>query len=353
MRKHLASGAPLDLLYGAKRGGKPFTREDLIDFSKKAKAAKKKYGSSKRGVPVKQLISASRSIDIERARKQITTATLYRLVNSKDGMVLHFRVSASAESKFKHHQVKIRLDEWADYLTSTKTYQKSAKKILAGRISFECDCGRHQYWYRYIATIGGFAIKPLEYAFPKIRNPKLTGSCCKHVLKTFAVLQGPVVARMVAKELEKQAQAIGFGDDKNTAGRYLQKDELEEAANESEQAKSVDKSLAGKAFGLFQRAKQGMKQKMAETSVAKKLKQMRTERAAYKKIATQEKKIREKAERKNEQMSTDLLKANLHTALLKAAYKDNIPQKEAIKQFAKANNRPVKEIGKLAEDMEI
>jgi hypothetical protein len=351
MRKHLASGAPMDLLHGVNRQGKAFTRDDLVKFGKATKDAKQKYGFNKRGVPVKQLIASSLTADIMRAKQQIRTATLYRLFNSKDGMILHFRVTASKNSRLQHHQVKIRLDEWSNWITSTKSYKTIVNKILSGRISFECDCGRHQYWYRYIATVGGFAIKPLEYAYPKIRNPRLTGCCCKHVLKAFSVLQGPVVSRMVEKEVEKQAKAIGFGDDKAGAGRFLQKDELDKLEKESRQAKDVDKSMATKAFGMFQRAKQGIKQKMSETSVMKSLNQMRSERAAYKKIATQEKRSREKAERENQQMSKDLLKANLNTALLQAAYRDNVPREKAIEKFAKANDISVRDANKLAEDI--
>jgi len=355
MRKHLASGAPLDILYGVNKynGNKPFTRDDLISFGKETKKAKSRFGFNERGVTSKQLIKASRAIDIDRARSEIRAATLYRLFNSKDGMVLHFRVTAGPDSIDRYHQVKIRLDEWTDYVTSTKVFSKSTKNILAGRISFECDCGRHQFWYRYVATIGGFAIKPLEYAYPKIKNPKLTGCCCKHVLKVLWALQGQVVAKVVQKEVEKHAQAVGFGDDKAVAGRFLKGDETDKLEADSLQANGVDKSIASKAFGLFRAAKEGIKKKMADASVVKALKQLKGERSIFKEIASREKSLRQKTEKENAQVSADLLKARLHAALLQAEYKDKITRKEAIKKFAKDTQTPIEDVSSLAKDIKI
>jgi hypothetical protein len=354
MRKHLASGAPMSLLYGGTwQGDKivPFTRDDLIRFGKAAKASKKQFGSSKRGVTARQLIGASLSIDIMRAKSQIRSAILYRMFNGKDGMILRFRVTASPESEFQYHQVKIRLDEWSDSITTTKSYRKIAKKVLEGRISIECDCGRHQYWFRYIATIGGFAIHPLEHSYPKIRNPKLTGSCCKHVLKVFAAMRGAQVYNKVLKEIEVQAKAIGYGDDKT--GRFLKKDEIDKLEKESKQVKAVEKSLASKAFGLFRRAERGIKQKMAETNVAKALSKLRNQSTAYKQIAKTERKVREKAEKQNQKMSKDLVKSKLHAALLQAEYKDKIPIKKAISKFAKTNDLSVKDVEAMAKDINI
>ncbi|MDY0042593.1 MAG: hypothetical protein RBS57_19970, partial [Desulforhabdus sp.] len=74
MRRHLANGAPLDLLFGVRPDGTPFTVEDLKAFDKRAQAVRKKFKAVQRGVQIDQLISASRSVDIQRANQQIRNA---------------------------------------------------------------------------------------------------------------------------------------------------------------------------------------------------------------------------------------------------------------------------------------
>lgn len=55
--------------------------------------------------------------------------------------------------------------------------------------------------FRYLATIGGFALDPYEEAFPKIRNPKLIGVCCKHMVKTIGIMQSPLIRKRVEAEM--------------------------------------------------------------------------------------------------------------------------------------------------------
>ena len=352
MRKHLASGAPLEMLYGVNAKGKPFTVEDLKRFDKATKRAKKRFGFNQSGVPINQLIASSHADDIHRA-KRIRSATLYRFINSKDGVILRFRVTAGPKSKYQHHQVQIRLEEWTDWITSTAPFEKIARMILDGRVSFECDCGRHQYWYRYLATVGGFAIKPLEYSYPKIRNPKLVGCCCKHVLKVFATIQGPAVRRMIINEMKKHAETIGFGGDKKGANRFLRKDEADTVERSSVRKKGLSRSAARKAFEKYRKAKKGIRKKMEEQESKDALKRLEVEKTTYKKIARMEQKAREKEKRAREQAEKDVLKFKLSTALMKAVYKDNIPKEDAMKTFADENKMSIKDVEKLAEGISL
>ncbi len=346
MRKHLASGAPLSLIYGVNADGTPFTTDDLKRFDKRAQAVRGKYKMTGQGVPAYQLIAASRAVDIERSKKEIRNATFYRIFNSKSGVVLHFRVSASQQSKFQHHQVRVRLEEWTDWLTSTKSFNKAAKKTLNGRISFDCDCGRHQFWYRYVATIGGFALRPLENAYPKIRNPRLTGACCKHVLKALATLRTPVVQRIVSDEMKKTADKIGFGDDNSVATRFLKGKELKKATRAGSAARSVSQKEAREAFKIYQGAKKGIRKKMSEKKSVDALEKLKLEKAVYKQIA-------KKAQREKDALSQNLLREKLNSSLLMAVYRDKIPKEQAMKAFAKEHQLPMKEVEGLAEGINI
>lgn len=353
MRKHLASGAQLSLLYGVKPDGTAFTADDLKKFDKQAQRHRQKFGAGKKGVRVDQLIASSRTDDIERSRKHIRNATFYRIFNSKSGVLLHFRTSAGPGSEYTHHQVKIRLDEWEDWLTSTVKFNKAAKNILNGRISFDCDCGRHQFWYRYVATIGGFAVSPLEHSYPKIRNPKLTGACCKHVLKVLATLRGPAVQRMIMAEMKKEAEKIGFGDDRSAANRFLTKKELATAARSSAAVQAADRKKAAAAFRDYRQAKKGIFKKMKEPKTVEAFKKLQKDKAAsdlraatMEKIARHEQAGRERAER-------DALLGNLQGHMALSVYRDKMTKADAIASFAKSNDMPVGEVEKLAENINI
>ena len=65
-----------------------------------------------------------------------------------------------------------------------------------GKLKFECDCGRHDYWYRYIATIGKYNYGIDESRYPSTRNPNVTGVACKHALR---VMKHVTSAHMLAK----------------------------------------------------------------------------------------------------------------------------------------------------------
>ena len=353
LRKHLASGADLSLLYGRKPDGTTFTADDLKDFAKQAKTFRQKNNVSGSGVRPEQLIASSLAIDIERCKIQIRTATLYRIFSGKAGVVLHFRTPASAGSKYKSHQVKIRLDEWNDYVTTNMPFNAAAKRVLAGRISFDCDCGRHQYWYRYMATIGGYALRPLENAYPKIRNPKLSGACCKHTLRALLSLKGAVVIKMVGEEMRKAAEQIGFGDDMPAVSRFLAGQQMQKLSRSAASVKVPTSAEAKKAFDQYQKAKKGFKKKMGETKTISAIDKMKAEREAYKAVATKESQARKAAEKKEKDLSSALIKEQLKTALLMGIYRDKKKRDDVISQFAKDNGMDQAAAVDLAKDVNV
>lgn len=213
--KHIRSGQELVLQYG-QYGAKRYTLKDLKKFDK---AIKQREGHTKtNGVPLMALERISDSEDITRS-KFVRNATLYKI----DGNILFFRVTGNSKPQY---QVRIQLEEWQKGIRDAHTnIHTVARKVAEGRISFDCQCGRHQYWYRYLACIGGFALdEPAEQDFPKIRNPGLKGCCCKHVLKVLRVLKSLPVQRFIVAELEKGSKKKGFGSSK--AARLLEDIEL-------------------------------------------------------------------------------------------------------------------------------
>lgn len=151
----------------------------LKKFEKAVKGLQKQYGV-KGGISPRSIINRSRKVDLQRASREIYSVHAYRY--EKDGTI-HFRTNASRKYGASHHIVSVQFLDFQAALNGGNLTNKLALSVLRGAVKFDCDCGRHRFWYRYIATVGGFAYGKPEVAFPKIRNPELTGLGCKHVLR--------------------------------------------------------------------------------------------------------------------------------------------------------------------------
>lgn len=217
--------AKLVLAYGTKGDTWERSLSQLSDLANRIEARKSKFESGVKGVVVQDLVRISLPADKQRA-KDISAATLFKFA----GNMLHFRVTASGETPKapSHYLVRVRLEDWHDAVknsSGSNSFLLAAKRASQGHVSFDCGCGRHEFWYRYLATIGGFSLNPEEHVFPKIRNLHLKGCCCKHTLKTLMVLQGPVIQGRIAKEMEAEAKRKGFGSKKS---KYLSPDEIDQ-----------------------------------------------------------------------------------------------------------------------------
>lgn len=260
LRKNIRSGTNLVLAYGRKGLTVEFTIDDLKRFVAANEKAQKAFRQEVRGVPLAQLERNSDQKDVERSR-EVRSATLFRI----DKNLLHFSVTGNSKP---HYLVRVRLEDWNLALHSTVNPLVSARMAATGRISFDCACGRHQFWYRYLTNIGGFDVNPpKEQDFPKIRNPGLKGCCCKHVLKVLRVLKSNTVHAVLAKEIERQGSTIGFGD--TVRSHFLKAEEIRQAAK----ARGVTRnpSEATQAMRRFQRE---AKQFIEDTQKNKKVQEL-------------------------------------------------------------------------------
>lgn len=310
---------------GEKAKGMRFTKADLESFDKSRKGVVAKYDAKTAGVPYSFLVKSSRQIDIDRSNNRVDDGTGIRWANfnSLKGNLLTMRTDASAVSKHSHHRVKIRIEEWDDYMANPPngSYKEAVKAACAGRISFDCDCGRHQYWYRYIATMGNFQIKPpSEFAFPKIRNPELSGVACKHVLKSARILQTPSLQNILAREMEKQADRVGFGSDNKTVFATKQEQAKIQRANRD---KVTDKGKADRDYQKYQRAQRAMERKI-------KLSGKQSEA-----IKKQARKLRKQSEQLSQLRDMVLLGFNAFADAYSMAGKS---RSDAIKDYAKRVN---------------
>lgn len=220
-----SSRALMTTLGGAAR---PITSNDLEAFRKNIETVRKAF---KQGIKADQVLNMSLRDDLERAKTQIFTALPVRF----KGDTLHFMTNASKDSDVKQHYVTIRFLDLIALATSPIPLLTATKQVADGYLAFDCDCGRHTFWYRYISTIGGFNAGRAETGFPKIRNPNLQGVACKHVLKVMSVLDHALAISKV-KEMVKIARKNAESLDKFPENQISAKEVKEAAKRQLERA---------------------------------------------------------------------------------------------------------------------
>jgi hypothetical protein len=276
-----------------KRDGTDITPSDLKQYIQSKEQHKKTFGHKVAGITYAQLISHSRKIDIDRANNKVTNG-----LGITNGTFIGMQadtatisVKASDVSRHAHHRVKIRFEDWDDVIerfTDDKTKpDRVVRDLCKGRVSFDCDCGRHQFWYRYMATAGNYAITPpKEYAFPKVRNPELKGVACKHVIHAMTRLQSASWQKAISRQLEKIAKSDAYGDDKKKTTQYFTGDDAKALARN--RASQTNQGKAANAWNRYMKAQDVMakKQKTAQAEIDKVRKQLtRAKTSSQKKTA--------------------------------------------------------------------
>lgn len=201
------------------------------------------------------ILSTGIKSDVDKARREITSAVVVSAV----GGDLRFITPSGGESRASRHVVLVRLHEWRNALAAVAAatvkneamYREAANNLRRGKISFECDCERHRYYFRYLATIGGFNAGRAETGYPKIRNPDLKGVACKHVIRVMTeLLHSPAVLRFLIKHL-KAYDGENLRDDHTT--QMLQRDANKirekkgrDIRNSEQQAKADARALRAK-----------------------------------------------------------------------------------------------------------
>lgn len=225
------------MLGGVKRD---LTADDLAEFRRNVEGFKQRNQGKKiqGGIRPAQVIHLSRDVDIQRANRQITRAMLLGGSNGK----LRFQTNASGNTpNVQYHYVNLELLDFQEFLAAPKTPAKNplaaAKQLANSRIRFECDCGRHTFWYRYLATTGGWNTGREETGYPKERNPQLTGVACKHTLRVMRELTtGVYLHGRIAKMLDSNA--------KQKRIRVTQRQAEQQAKNQRHSPKVVSKTKA-------------------------------------------------------------------------------------------------------------
>ncbi len=175
---------------------RPITADDLKALKANIKALGARLG---KGITANEIIKLSRKEDLVRATKEIHFAVP---VYQKGGLI-KFMTNASEQSKDIRHHVNVFLEGYGAIKGQVGTPLQLAKLVAQGNLKFECDCGRHNFWFRFIVTRMGVNLGRDENGMPKIRNPMLTGIGCKHVLRVMTELNNSMqVHKKIAQAIE-------------------------------------------------------------------------------------------------------------------------------------------------------
>ncbi len=111
-----------------------------------------------------------------------------------------------------------------------------------------------------MATAGNYAVAPPKDAFPKIRNPDLTGVACKHVLHAMTRFQSPTWHKAIIIALEKAAEQVAFGDDKRKTTTYF-KGELAKSLARN-RTTTTDQAKAAREYELYLKSQDALGKKL-------------------------------------------------------------------------------------------
>lgn len=176
------------------------TLEDLRQFKNNIRNLKRRFTG---GVSARALLDRSLKVDRDRANKEIHTAVP---LSSRAG-VIHFMTNAGPDSKVSRHHVHVELMHYSAIANSPKPAVKLVKELLEGPAKWNCSCERHRYWYRYLLTTLEANFGPAEVSFPKIRNPSLRGTCCKHIARVAHNMLSSGTLKAYAQKMIEQGRA--------------------------------------------------------------------------------------------------------------------------------------------------
>ncbi|KVN83416.1 hypothetical protein WJ68_15995 [Burkholderia ubonensis] len=240
---------------------RPITLDDLRAFQQNVSRLKKKFLG---GITAQGVIDLALDADKQRANSEIRMAVPV----SVRGPVFHFITNAGPDSDVSRHHVHVEfMDFDAAVGASPNDLKKIGKAVAKGRLKFNCDCGRHTYWYRYIATIGKYNYGRAETGFPKIRNPHLVGCACKHVLRVMhVILKDAKVQLKIAEQVIRKRDAL---EDKALKAERIKAADVREHAAEQQAKRRSSTNLKTTAQKAEEAAKRRARAAAKEVAVAK------------------------------------------------------------------------------------
>lgn len=245
---------------------RPITLQDVIEFDKRRAAMKDRW---RKGVTAKDIIDLATAVplgqkksDLQKAREQIHAAVP---ITTKAGE-LKFSTNTGPNSDRQRHYVSIKMLNFEAAVAAAAPPEQIVKQVVQGPLAIGCSCGQWRFVFAYMATSGGYGLpEHRETAFPKIRNPSLSGIACKHIVKVASVLlQSPTirgyVSRLIADERNRTQTKL------RREAQKTMKEIQDKMSKESSRQKAIRTSAEKRAARQAQPAEQA---RMAAREAAK------------------------------------------------------------------------------------
>jgi len=221
---------------------RPITQDDLAAFRHNIRLLQGRLGRG--GITARQVIDLSgkylapgKGTDRQRAAREIHHA----IPSSFSKGELHVITDAGGQTpNVRRHHVLVRFPHWdIAVMDVNKTPDEAALWLLSQPLKYECDCGRHRFFFRYICTAGGFNAGRPEHGYPKIRNPNLIGVACKHVVRVMTEIDA-----MDARFRSIITRAIKAARDKDSKVKRIQTTQAEAERQARKSARPIRSSEA-------------------------------------------------------------------------------------------------------------
>ncbi len=257
---------------------KTYQRRTLRAFKRKVADLQKRTAG---GMTIKQLLAG---MDRKKSKTKDKKSPIYdtsrkqRIMDIKSvqfegmkGNIAHFKVSASGMTPNapSHYKFKMQFPGWSR-ARATNPGIRGVEQVLQEPVLIHDTCKDFQFVYGFVADTAGYAIES-EQSYPKIKNPELQNTMCKHGGRTCeALLKGEFGLKIaLANAMKTQAKK------KQNADAFLWA--------QPEKSNSSRKKQKETEF------KQKVKRKSKSVSAAAKAKKKADKSAAYKKFTQKEK----------------------------------------------------------------
>ena len=125
--------------------------------------------------------------DKKRKLRASKMKTKYMGVTNSRGWITFSTESQRIKGKYYTQHIKLAEADSIKYFKEFNP-REITRLFLSGDIQVSCSCPDMRYRYRYMAYNLGYGIQK-EMRFPKIRNSRLEGSVCKHLIVVLRVIQ--------------------------------------------------------------------------------------------------------------------------------------------------------------------
>lgn len=154
--------------------------------------------------------SLRRKTELGRRQRSKPLSSRYLTTNDQGDLVF---VTTSGTYAHKRWQQRIRFKGLAAMRGRPITQRQFLAALQAGELAVFCSCPDFKFkGYKYMSWKGGWGIVP-ETRFPKIRNPHLEGSVCKHLYNVLGTLpfHVPAIVKDLRREGDLEAPAKPSG----------------------------------------------------------------------------------------------------------------------------------------------